>query len=92
VDVNDDIKKKLLQESHVIAIVGLSPDQEKASNIVASYLIMHGYRIIPVNPGYQEILGQRSYPSISAVPEKIDIVDIFMRPKKPCLMYKRRYW
>ncbi|MHB8110252.1 MAG: CoA-binding protein [Syntrophorhabdaceae bacterium] len=81
-ETNDDVKKTLLEESHVIAIVGLSPDQEKASNIVASYLILHGYRVIPVNPGYPEILGRKSYPSISAIPEKIDIVDIFMRAEK----------
>ncbi len=49
---------------------------------MANYLIVHGYRIIPVNPGHEEILGQKSYKSLSDIPEKIDIVDIFMRPDK----------
>ena len=75
-------EKEILEQSKVIAIVGLSPDDTKASNIVAIYLIVHGYRIIPVNPGYEEILGQKSYKSLSDIPEKIDIVDIFMRPDK----------
>jgi len=75
----DDEKKKLLEESRVIAIVGLSPDEQKASNVVAVYLMAHGYRVIPVNPSHAEILGQKSYPSLSDVPEKIDIVDIFMK-------------
>lgn len=66
----------------MIAIVGLSPDHEKPSNIVATYLIAHGYRIIPVNPGYEEILGQKSYKSLSEIGEKIDVVDIFMRADK----------
>ena len=78
-DEQDDAKRKLLEESRVIAIVGLSPDTAKASNVVATYLIAQGYRIIPVNPGYKEMLGQKSYPSLSDVTEKIDIVDIFMR-------------
>lgn len=78
----DDEKRKLLEESRVIAIVGLSPDEQKASNVVAVYLIAHGYRVIPVNPCHTEILGQKSYPSLSDVPEKIDIVDIFMKAEK----------
>jgi len=75
----DDEKRKLLEDSRVIAIVGLSPDEQKASNVVAVYLVAHGYRVIPVNPGHAQILGQKSYPSLSDVPEKIDIVDIFMK-------------
>lgn len=75
-------EKKILEQSKTIAIVGLSPDKEKASNVVASYLIAHGYRIIPINPGYDEILGQKSYKSLSDVSEKIDVVDIFMRSEK----------
>ena len=75
----DDEKKKLLEESRVIAVVGLSSDEQKASNVVAVYLMAHGYRVIPVNPFHAEILGQKSYPSLSDVPEKFDIVDIFMK-------------
>ncbi|HOW54285.1 MAG TPA: CoA-binding protein [Syntrophorhabdaceae bacterium] len=76
---DEDLKKRILEESKIIAVVGLSPDQGKASNVVASYLIGQGYRIIPVNPNHSDILGQRSYPSLTDIPEKIDIVDIFMK-------------
>lgn len=75
----DDEKRKLLETSRIIAIVGLSSDERKASNVVAVYLVAHGYRVIPVNPNHAQILGQKSYPSLSDVPEKIDIVDIFMK-------------
>ncbi len=72
-------EKEVLERSKVIAVVGLSPDVEKPSNIVAQYLIAHGYRVIPVNPGHDNILGQKTYKSLSDIPEKVDIVDIFMR-------------
>ena len=75
-------EKEILEQSKIIAIVGLSPDKEKASNVVANYLIAHGYQIIPVNPGYDELLGQKSYKSLTDIPDKIDIVDIFMRSEK----------
>ena len=75
-------EKEILEQSKIIAMVGLSPDKEKASNIVANYLMAHGYQVIPVNPGYNEILGQKSYKSLSDIPEKIDVVDIFMRSEK----------
>lgn len=75
----DEEKKRLLETARVIAVVGLSPDTTKASNIVAKYLMAHGYRVIPVNPEYTEVLGERSYPSLSDVPEKIDIVDVFRK-------------
>jgi uncharacterized protein len=75
-------EKTILEQSKTIAIVGLSPDKEKASNIVANYLIAHGYRIIPVNPGYDEILGLKSFRSLADIPDKIGIVDIFMRSEK----------
>jgi len=72
-------EKEILEQSRVIAVVGLSPDEEKPSNIVARYLIAHGYKVIPVNPGHENILDQKSYKALSDIPEKIDIVDIFMR-------------
>ena len=75
-------EKEILETSRTVAIVGLSTNKEKASNVVANYLIAHGYRIIPVNPGYNELLGQKSYKSLSDIPDKIDIVDIFMRSEK----------
>jgi len=63
-------------------VVGLSPDPEKASNIVANYLIANNYQVVPVNPGREEILGRRSYPSLRDIPDKVDIVDIFMRSER----------
>jgi len=74
---DDDTIRYLLRTSKTIAIVGLSFKAEKASNIVASYIQDKGYRIIPVNPIRDEILGQRCYPDLASVQEKIDIVDIF---------------
>jgi predicted CoA-binding protein len=71
--------KQILSESKTIAVVGLSPKEEKASHRVALYLREHGYRIIPVNPGYSEILGEKCYKSLKGIPERIDIVDIFRK-------------
>ena len=78
----DDEMEELLKTAHVIAIVGLSPDEEKASNSVARYLKSKGYRIIPVNPAQEEILGEKAYKSLLDISEKVDIVDIFMRSEK----------
>ncbi|OPY73754.1 MAG: hypothetical protein A4E64_02477 [Syntrophorhabdus sp. PtaU1.Bin058] len=75
----DEREKEILEQSRVIAVVGLSPDEGKPSNVVAKYLIAHGYTVVPVNPGYENILGQKAYKTLSDIPEKIDIVDIFMR-------------
>ena len=78
-ELSDEAKKELLSSSKIIAVVGLSPKTDKPSNRVAQYLIEHGYRVIPVNPQHEEILGTKSYKSLSDIPDKIDIVDIFMR-------------
>ena len=74
--------RDLLRTSHVIAVVGLSPDDEKPSNRVARYLKEKGYRIIPVNPAYEEILGEKAYKSLGDIPVQVDIVDIFVRAEK----------
>jgi predicted CoA-binding protein len=68
-------------DMRTIAVVGLSPNPVRASNGVARYLMEHGYRIIPVNPGYKEILGERSYPTLRDIPEAVEVVDIFRRPE-----------
>ncbi len=73
----DDEIKLLLMRAKNIAIVGLSRDETKASNIVARYLKARGYRIFPVNPHGDEILGERSYATLRDIPEKIDIADVF---------------
>lgn len=76
--MEDDIGR-LLAESNTIAVVGLSPKPERPSHDVASYLQAQGYRIIPVNPGHPEILGEKCYRSLLDVPDPVDIVDIFRR-------------
>lgn len=71
----------ILKNSKTIAVVGLSPKENRPSNQVARYLIDAGYTVIPVNPGQDEILGQRCYPSLAAIPVKVDVVDIFRKPE-----------
>ena len=78
---SDDKIKEILETKKVVAVVGLSPKPERASNDVASYLKDKGYNIIPVNPGHDEILGEKSYPSLSDIPDKVDIVDVFRKPE-----------
>lgn len=70
---------KLLAESKTIAVVGLSNDVFRASHGVAAYMQEQGYRIIPVNPNETEVLGEKSYPDLLAVPVPVDIVDVFRR-------------
>jgi predicted CoA-binding protein len=62
-----------------VAVVGLSADWHRPSNFAAKYLQQHGYRIVPVNPRYDSILGEHSYPSLEEVPFKVDVVDLFRR-------------
>ena len=77
----DDITtlRRILKENRVIAVVGLSAKRHRPSHSVAQYLLEHGYRVIPVNPSYQEVLGQKCYPSLRDIPERVDIVDCFRR-------------
>ena len=71
--------RELLGTARVIAVVGLSSKKSRPSFGVSQYMQRAGYRIIPVNPAETEVLGEKAYPSLDAVPEKIDIVDIFRR-------------
>ena len=73
--------RELLLRSRTIAVVGLSDIPMRPSHGVFAYMQAHGYRIIPVNPAITESLGEKSYPSLRDVPEKIDIVNIFRRPE-----------
>ncbi len=76
----DDTRiREILENSKTIAVVGLSPNPERDSYEVARYLQEMGYRIIPVNPKADEILGEKVYPDLASIPESIDIVDIFRR-------------
>jgi len=69
--------QELLGEAKTIAIVGLSTEKTKASNMVGSYLKDMGFKVIPVHPKADEILGEKAYPTLAAIPDKVDIVDIF---------------
>ena len=76
---SDQQIKDLLQKAHTIAVVGLSSSRFRASYGVSQYMQSAGYRIIPVNPNEQEVLGEKSYTRLEDVPEKIDVVDVFRR-------------
>ncbi len=76
------IEAQILETARNIAVVGLSPDPDRPSNHVASYLMQVGYRIIPVNPHYKDILGLVCYPNLTAIPIPIDVVDIFRRSEE----------
>ncbi|HSY62977.1 MAG TPA: CoA-binding protein [Terriglobales bacterium] len=71
----------LLKRSKTIAVVGLSNSPLRPSHGVSAYMQTNGYRIIPVNPKIKGALGEKAHPSLSDVPEKIDIVNIFRRPE-----------
>jgi len=71
--------KRILNEYKTIAVVGLSAKWNRPSHFAAKYMKEHGYKIIPVNPVYEEILGERCYPTLLDIPEPVDIVDIFRR-------------
>ena len=72
--------RRVLQNHRTIAVVGLSADWFRPSYFAAKYMQEHGYRIIPVNPKYTEILGETCYPSLKDIPHPIDIVDVFRKP------------
>ncbi len=74
-----DLVEEQLRNSKVIAVVGLSDNPDRISYQVSKYMQSQGYRIIPVNPMVQEVLGEKSYPDIKSVPEPIDMVNIFRR-------------
>jgi len=76
----DDIEK-IIRESRNIAVVGISNKLGRPSLTVASYLKGQGYRIIPVNPTIQDVNGEKCYPDLGSIPEKVDVVDIFRKPQ-----------
>ncbi|CAN5401899.1 CoA-binding protein [soil metagenome] len=79
---NPKTVQDLLANAKTIAIVGLSTEKTKASNMVGSYLKDEGYTIIPIHPKATEILGEKAYPDLKSVPVHIDIVDIFRPPNE----------
>lgn len=72
----------IVREAKTIAVVGLSNDPEKPSHEVGSYLKEQGYRVIPVNPKEEEVLGERAYETVEQILEEVDVVDVFLRPEK----------
>jgi predicted CoA-binding protein len=78
---DDSEIQKILTSVKTIAIVGMSRKQERDSYRVGEYLKQQGYKIIPVNPGFNEILGEKCYPALDSIPEKVDLVDIFRKPE-----------
>jgi uncharacterized protein len=78
----DDSEKvrRILSRYRTIAVVGLSAEWHRPSYFAAKYMQEHGYRVIPVNPKYPEILGEKAYRSLRDIPGKVDIVDCFRKP------------
>jgi predicted CoA-binding protein len=74
-----NIIQKILEECRTIAVIGASSNPARASNHVAAYMKARGYRVIPVNPNEQTVIGEQAYPSLTVVPGSIDLVDIFRK-------------
>lgn len=77
---NEDMKE-ILQKAKTIAVVGCSDKPESYSFRIAKYLLDHGYKVIPVNPRLDSVLGQKAYPDLASIPEEVDIVDVFRNNK-----------
>ena len=78
-DSHTDSQLKKIYELKNIAVVGMSINEQKAGHFVPKYLIQHGYNVIPVNPTVPEVLGRKSYSTVSEIPDRVDIVDIFRK-------------
>ena len=84
----DDIAglRRILMRSRTLAVVGLSAQWYRPSYFAAKYMQDHGYRIIPVNPKYAEVLGEKSYPDLRSIPQPVDLVDCFRKaPEIPAI-------
>ena len=81
-EIVDDIAglRRILAQCRTIAVVGLSANWYRPSNFAAKYMRDKGYRVIPVNPAYDEVLGQRCFPTLDAIGEPVDMVDCFRKP------------
>jgi uncharacterized protein len=79
--MTDDIHtlRRILRETRTIAVVGLSAEWHRPSYFAAKYMQEHGYRVIPVNPRYREVLGERCYAALTEIGEPVDLVDVFRR-------------
>jgi len=79
-DSHSDSELRTIFALKNIAVVGMSKNEEKPSNYVPKYLVEHGYNVLPVNPTATEVMGRKSYSSITQIPGLIDIVDVFRMP------------
>lgn len=77
----DDVMRRIFAESQTIAVVGASPSPHRAGHYIPAYLQEHGYRIVPVNPTCDEVLGVKCYDSLEDIPGTIDCVEVFRRPE-----------
>ncbi|MFQ5433111.1 MAG: CoA-binding protein [Nitrospinota bacterium] len=75
-----ELVKNILENSKTVAVVGLSHKENRDSYRVAAYLKEHGYKIVPVNPAREEILGEKCYKTVGDIPFKVDVVDVFRKP------------
>lgn len=80
INSNNEQIQEIFNNTKTIAVIGCSPNEEKASNKVAKYLLNEGFKVIPVYPREDEILGQKVYRSLKEIPFKVDMVDIFRKP------------
>lgn len=78
---SDDVMRQVFADSQTIAVVGASPDPNRAGNYIPAYLKAQGYRIIPVNPTCDEVLSEKCYASLEDIPEPVDCVEVFRRPE-----------
>ena len=81
-DTDINTLRRILSQNRTLAVVGLSANWYRPSYFAAKYMMEHGYRIIPVNPQYQEVLGQKCYASLREIPDKVDIVDCFQKTER----------
>ncbi len=79
--MSDDDIREILTKYRKIALVGASPKPERDANEVMRYLLEKGYKVYPVNPRYEEVLGRKCYPSVLDIPDEVEIVDLFVRPE-----------
>ena len=81
-NLSSDEIREILNQCRTIAIVGLSPKEQRDSNMVARYLKLNGFKIVPVNPGQKEILGEKCYKNLLEIPFRPDMVNLFLNPKR----------
>ena len=81
-NLSSDEIREILNQCRTIAIVGLSPKEQRDSNMVAKYLKLNGFKIVPVNPGQKEILGEKCYKNLLEIPFRPDMVNLFLNPKR----------